>query len=1232
MEKCNEYTKTMIDASKSASLSDITTKGFYSDYRLIPMWPKKNPSDLYPTLEDCEAVKTTQFDVAPATCGRVPIIVDSDDEQPQECVPQAVRRQGHVVTTPSGSSEHEIRVGSPPTKRVRRGTIGDAGRAQILADSLRLMPPSSTTVLPRPFLSPRVETVKFPHLVVTVVVVVGLSLYHSALRAGTSPERATSISGSRSPQDSRLSAQDIPPVTFTFKFTGHIPVSYAYSSDLLEALTSTLQVFTTMDSILEIQRQVPATADEWRVKSARREKLNFFWEPNHYGLWSSPNARQLLLPIPDANDKKDIGSIYDYCCRPHKTRWLQNPWPFLGFWPIHVTWTGPFACLRLIYGRIPISMAKRGTGHGYHLYSDLVSLWETLEAKLVCLSTGLVRKNLTTTFEWAEMRVPVLPYECGYRGLHARSDDAIRAAFASRNAFVALFAFLSFTIALDMAHNPAQGNPPSWLVYAEKELGLDAPWLNDIHQSFICHFVPGVRPGLYTHCNNIAYKQVFPAFIIGRVPLFICWGFRPLPLKDEDLMWRYRPCQAEARAAIDSYCDRLPRADDPRTSMAFWYNMPLSQPWSQHHHSTPTSSLPAPSSYTGTHLVFTPTNHDEESPLSPPSSPTLPTSPPGQSLLETEPLEWLKQHDREPLEAVERESEEEVRQRLQDEAIAQADKIDKESVVPRVGDSMYEWIRTSPRDYQQATIRREDWKNVWGSYMPEERFYLPKFREWHLVRTSSPATPLSHFTANLLRQPPVPNTNKPKTLKELGSLPIQPEAPEPDVDSAEYLQNCYTATTSDYGSSSETENETSSKESSKKRKNSQKHSKRRKRLGPLDNRMTDHLQRNLEGSKPLPIPPSVSRCVVNSIRRHLFDTYGLNVPTPYAGELRRKDGKEDSELEDGEIGWTKKPTNVMTVLWRLGVGSVALEDDMKKCLVDLYDFVMKIESPSRLSSPLWDLSPSLFSKISKHEYFLYRRLNEDFHVIGVTETPLTRQWFLLVIFDPRAVVELFRKGISSVRAMMRHLVDRGIAFYTARPTNCLRHPRTDQIPGLGYFAQGHEFTSSDFAEYQKRRSEILSASHGRAAIMTGGIIWRLALDVVNIKTVLGGPSSNAKQIGELDGYALIDDIFSEEVEDVVCGVYKVYTGFDKQTEDASWFPKASAWQKSGNNHGYWTADNEDWYQKRLQEISNGGKPRNAHEWRGVLTAQRANPVHAFCNFFAQTNDRLLVDDKSYWVD
>ena len=72
-----------------------------------------------------------------------------------------------------------------------------------------------------------------------------------------------------------------------------------------------------------------------------------------------------------------------------------------------------------------------------------------------------------------------------------------------------------------------------------------------------------------------------------------------------------------------------------------------------------------------------------------------------------------------------------------------------------------------------------------------------------------------------------------------------------------------------------------------------------------------------------------------------------------------------------------------------------------------------------------------------------------------------------------------------------------------------------------------------------------------------------------------------------DGTNFCDDKLTEAEMDLICGVYKVYTGLGTQCADCSWWPKQSVWELSGLNVGYWSPDCEIWFQAHLATIHQG---------------------------------------------
>lgn len=78
----------------------------------------------------------------------------------------------------------------------------------------------------------------------------------------------------------------------------------------------------------------------------------------------------------------------------------------------------------------------------------------------------------------------------------------------------------------------------------------------------------------------------------------------------------------------------------------------------------------------------------------------------------------------------------------------------------------------------------------------------------------------------------------------------------------------------------------------------------------------------------------------------------------------------------------------------------------------------------------------------------------------------------------------------------------------------------------------------------------MTRSHARAAFLAGGIMWCLALESVgslSCERALDGPSDNVMQFGNSlqcphDDKIIWDDCLTEAEMDLMCGVYKIYTG------------------------------------------------------------------------------------------
>jgi hypothetical protein len=223
----------------------------------------------------------------------------------------------------------------------------------------------------------------------------------------------------------------------------------------------------------------------------------------------------------------------------------------------------------------------------------------------------------------------------------------------------------------------------------------------------------------------------------------------------------------------------------------------------------------------------------------------------------------------------------------------------------------------------------------------------------------------------------------------------------------------------------------------------------------------------------------------------------------------------------------------------------------------------------------------------------------------------------------------FCENESSLLGVVRSLIFRGsgIQFAMVKCVCGISAERTlEERPSvrLGSFGTRPQFDATTYAAYERAKRDILSSSLGRVALMHGGIVWRLAQNLVKVKAVTRGPNIiQSFSYSTLDGRQLVDDGLPQADEDIICSVYHLRTRkfsyFVKrntnlllghtagQDTEVSWWPKTNTWSNSGYNVGYWSADCENWYQERLTEIRQGkAELHMASKWRQILKLKNSH--------------------------
>jgi hypothetical protein len=235
-------------------------------------------------------------------------------------------------------------------------------------------------------------------------------------------------------------------------------------------------------------------------------------------------------------------------------------------------------------------------------------------------------------------------------------------------------------------------------------------------------------------------------------------------------------------------------------------------------------------------------------------------------------------------------------------------------------------------------------------------------------------------------------------------------------------------------------------------------------------------------------------------------------------------------------------------------------------------------------------------------------------------------WTIALYDLPRAlfVYRLLLKDIHTPTSLARILLDEGVAFRTVMPLAdvYLKSSLSDIVTIVPIRLSDYVFKPSDYEVYVHQRAMILSSPRGRAALLRGGIVGRLAREHLSIDSACLGPSPSVTihrigfNITDKHGVKYWDDDLTENEINVICGLHHSYTGNGSQQALVSWWPLPVQWnntKSNGYNWGYWTQWDESWYCQRLKDIQGGhrlGVPFAANIWRTKLKgASSARLLH-----------------------
>jgi len=202
---------------------------------------------------------------------------------------------------------------------------------------------------------------------------------------------------------------------------------------------------------------------------------------------------------------------------------------------------------------------------------------------------------------------------------------------------------------------------------------------------------------------------------------------------------------------------------------------------------------------------------------------------------------------------------------------------------------------------------------------------------------------------------------------------------------------------------------------------------------------------------------------------------------------------------------------------------------------------------------LWDLGPHPSLPVAHAQIRVsYAELSQQrFFVVEHLHSPSLAIWTLAVPDALTAVMCLRRdwSSVTDIKQVALALLKRGMAFRTLQKMAVgpnFRRPLTElQTYTLGHHPPSFQATYADYIVYEQRRHEFMNQPRARAALLHGGLVWRLALHSLghdNLAPVLVGLSPEAAASGLVlygNGQSYYDDELSEEEIDFMCGTYYI---------------------------------------------------------------------------------------------
>jgi hypothetical protein len=211
--------------------------------------------------------------------------------------------------------------------------------------------------------------------------------------------------------------------------------------------------------------------------------------------------------------------------------------------------------------------------------------------------------------------------------------------------------------------------------------------------------------------------------------------------------------------------------------------------------------------------------------------------------------------------------------------------------------------------------------------------------------------------------------------------------------------------------------------------------------------------------------------------------------------------------------------------------------------------------PAGPSAELWDLHPDNYRKVddARLSQVISKKDTNLFFVHTSALQKPNGPWIIALTTAANAlfVYRLLMQKDFSVVSLAELLVNEGIRFHTSQPLPPCPSIKSNigtVRSSIPIRVRDYKFGLEDYHAYVQERARILSSPRGRAALLEGGLIGRLAKEHLGHHSAALGPSSAVTQRRQGFSFTAADDItywdvgLTDDEIHLICGMYHCYTG------------------------------------------------------------------------------------------